>query len=228
MTRNGDPCKVIIIDSEGIGALDEDSNHDSRIFALAILIASNFIYNSVGAIDENAIQNLSLVVNLTKHIHLKSSQGEDADCEDYAKYFPTFLWVARDFTLKLIDSEGRSITAKEYLELALQPQKGFSDTVEEKNRIRKLLANFFSEIDCCTLIRPISKEEDLQRLDEMEISQLRPDFVSQALELRSKVLENINVKRLNGINLTGEMIANYLQNYVEAINTGVVPNIEDA
>jgi Guanylate-binding protein, N-terminal domain len=56
------------MDTEGLGALDEDSNHDVRIFSLAILLSSYFIYNSVGSIDENALQNLNLVVNLTKHI----------------------------------------------------------------------------------------------------------------------------------------------------------------
>lgn len=67
-STDGEPINILIIDSEGIGALDEDQNHDSKIFSLAILLSSQFIYNSVGSIDENAIQNLSLVVNLTKHI----------------------------------------------------------------------------------------------------------------------------------------------------------------
>jgi hypothetical protein len=110
------------MDTEGLGALDEDSNHDVRIFSLAVLLSSYFIYNSVGSIDENALQNLSLVINLTKHIQIKSSgiHGEDTDPEEYAKYFPSFMWVVRDFTLQLIDSEGESITPKEYLEKALQ------------------------------------------------------------------------------------------------------------
>lgn len=69
----GDPINVLVLDTEGLGALDEDSNHDVRIFSLAILISSYFIYNSVGSIDENALSNLSLVINLTKHIHLKST-----------------------------------------------------------------------------------------------------------------------------------------------------------
>mgnify|MGYP000870900350 FL=1 len=62
----------MIVDSEGIGALDEDQNHDVKIFTLAILTSSIFIYNSVGSIDENALQNLSLVVSLTKNIQLNS------------------------------------------------------------------------------------------------------------------------------------------------------------
>ena len=61
------------MDTQGLGALDEDSNHDVRIFSLAILLSSFFIYNSVGSIDENALQNLNLVVNLTKHIQIKGS-----------------------------------------------------------------------------------------------------------------------------------------------------------
>ena len=72
-TPDGDPIQVLIMDTEGLGALDEDSNHDVRIFSLAILLSSYFIYNSFGSIDENALQNLNLVVNLTKHIQVKSS-----------------------------------------------------------------------------------------------------------------------------------------------------------
>lgn len=106
------------MDSEGIGALDEDSTHDSRIFSLAILLSSCFLYNSTGSIDENAVQNLSLIVNLTKNIHVKSSlgHGEEPDSEDYAKYFPNFVWVVRDFTLQLVDSEGEPISAKVCIE----------------------------------------------------------------------------------------------------------------
>ena len=62
-----------MIDTEGIGALDEDQTHDTRIFTLAILASSCFIYNSTGSIDENAVQNLSLVVNLTKHIQINTN-----------------------------------------------------------------------------------------------------------------------------------------------------------
>ncbi len=55
---------MLLIDSEGIGAFDEDENHDSKIFLLALLLSSYFIYNSMGTIDENAINSLSLIVSL--------------------------------------------------------------------------------------------------------------------------------------------------------------------
>lgn len=100
LSPEGESIKVLIVDTEGLGALDEDSNHDVKIFSLAILLSSYFIYNSVGSIDESAISNLSLVVNLTKNIHLKSnSNSEETDTEEYANHFPSFMWVVRDFTL---------------------------------------------------------------------------------------------------------------------------------
>ena len=94
-------------------------------------MSSFFLYNSVGSIDENALQQLSLVINLTKHIQIKAgSIKEETDPEEYAQYFPSFMWVVRDFTLQLVDADFETITSKEYLEKALGNQKGFSESVE--------------------------------------------------------------------------------------------------
>ena len=59
---------IIVIDTEGLGAYDEDENHDAKIFLLALLLSSLIIYNSVGTIDETALNNLSLVINLSKKV----------------------------------------------------------------------------------------------------------------------------------------------------------------
>lgn len=224
--KDGTDCNILIVDSEGIGALDADSSHDTRIFALALLISSYFIYNSVGSIDETALQNLSLVANLTKHIQIKSN-GSDS-YEDFGQYFPQFLWVVRDFTLQLVDETGQSITEQQYLERALQIQKGFSDATEERNRIRKMLTNFFPKRDCCTLVRPVKNEQDLQNLCNIQMSELRPEFVEKIHVMREKVLFNAAGKSLNGKMLTGEILANMMSAYVDSMNNGSVPTIENA
>ena len=228
----GEPVNVLLIDSEGIGALDESHNHDNKVFALTILISSMFIYNSMGSIDENAVQNLSLVVNLTKNIQIKSNQKmnstDDVDSEDYAQYFPSFFWVVRDFTLQLVDQKGESISSKEYLEKALALQKGFSDSVESKNRIRRLLTTFFKERDCITLVRPLTNEENLQNLDKMEFGDLRPEFFEQIINFRKKVLNRVRPKTLNNRLMNGEMMGTLIGTYVQSINEGAVPNIENA
>ena len=189
---------------------------------------SCFIYNSVGSIDEEALSNLSLVVNLTKHIHIKSKKNEEVGTEEYAQYFPSFIWVVRDFALRLVDNEGEVLSPKEYLEKALNAQKGFSDTAEEKNRIRRLLKEFFKDRDCCTLIRPISNEGDLQKLETIDQKELRPEFLEQIDMLRNKVLNNIKPKTLNSRLLNGEMLVALIESYVLAVNKGAVPNIENA
>lgn len=71
-TEDNQIVNLIVLDSEGFGALDQDSSHDCRIFALILLLSSIFMYNSMGPIDETAISNLSVVINITKHLKVKA------------------------------------------------------------------------------------------------------------------------------------------------------------
>ena len=81
------------------------------------------------------------MVNLSKKIQVK--QGQEVNADEMAAYFPTFLWVLRDFALQLVDTDGNEINQKTYLENSLREVKGSSDSVEEKNRIRRLIRHFF-------------------------------------------------------------------------------------
>jgi hypothetical protein len=83
----------------------------------------------------------------------------------------------RDFALQLIDSDGNTISSKQYLENSLKEQKGVSDAVENKNRIRRLLKHFFKDRDCQTIVRPVEEEKDLQNLSSLPPSALRPEFL---------------------------------------------------
>lgn len=188
-----------------------------------------FLYNSTGNIGEDALQNLNLVINLTKHIQVKANaNNDDVDSEEYSEYFPSFMWIVRDFTLQLIGEDDENLNANQYLEKALEEQKGFSDKIEEKNRIRRLLKTFFKERQCFTMIRPITNEEALQNLEEMEEKDLRQDFLEQVVQLRKKVLHGVKPKLLNGKQLSPNMFITLAESYVTSINKGAVPNIENA
>ncbi len=106
----------------------------------------------------------------------QQQNSEDVDPEDLADYFPAFMWVVRDFALQLKDSDGEDITAREYLESALEEQKGITEQIMEKNRIRKLIKCFFKERDCCTMVWPLTEESKLQELETMSIESLRMEF----------------------------------------------------
>lgn len=62
---------------------------------------------------------MSLIVNLSNIIRVTENE-EEATEEDYAEFMPDFVWVLRDFSLNLVDSEGHPITPNEYLENALE------------------------------------------------------------------------------------------------------------
>ncbi len=221
-TPEGQSINCIIIDTEGIGATDEDHNHDNKIMTLAILLSSYFIFNSLGTIDENAIQNLSFIVNITKNIQQKN------DTEDFSLYLPSFMWVIRDFSLQLKNTEGQPITSKEYLEKSLELQKGSSEFIQNKNHIRNLVKEYFPTRDCVTLVRPLTEEGNLQNLEKMDASRLRIEFIDQVNKLRKTVLNSIKPKKLNGQVLNGEMFINLLISYVTMINKGAVPIIKSA
>jgi hypothetical protein len=221
--NKGKRLPLLLIDTEGFGALDTDSNHDIRIFTLAILLSSYFLYNSVGGIDESALQNLNFVINLSKFIRLKSGDTE-TDPEELSNLFPSFLWVLRDFSLQLIDDNGENISPKEYLEKVLAGTKNISDP---KNKIRKLIKAYFKDRDCYTMVRPLTNENKLQNLEDLPPEQLRPEFLEQIIELRKKVLNRVKVKTLNGKPLNGEMYLNLVKGLIGALNSGNVPNIEN-
>lgn len=185
--------------------MDENVNHDSRIFLFSLLLSSYFIYNSVGSIDENALNSLSLIINLAKDIQIKSNSKQD-DEETIAQYFPSFLWVVRDFALQLKDNKGNPISARDYLERSLESQKGVSDAVESKNRIRRMMKHFFRERDCSTLVRPTEAEKDLQKLNEIANNQLRPEFVDQIDLLRNKIFKRIKPKTFGNKTINGEIL----------------------
>lgn len=222
-----DGLKVLLIDTEGFGGIDENVNHDSRIFLFSLLLSSFFIYNSVGSIDEQALNSLSLIINLAKDIQLKSHNSEN-EKEDPANYFPSFLWIVRDFALKMVDSNGVAITPKDYLEKALEIQKGVSDSVESKNRIRRLFKHFFKDRECMTLVRPIESEKDLQYINNMPDNELREEFIDQIRHARKKIFKKIRPKMINGKILNSRMLIELCKAYIQAMNTGNMPNIENA
>ncbi|CEG40002.1 guanylatebinding protein [Plasmopara halstedii] len=218
---------VIFLDTEGLGSVNREQTHDTRIFALALLLASNFVYNSRGVIDGNAIEDLSLVVNLSKHIQTSSSKETLGNADRLHEYFPSFMWIVRDFTLQLLDN-GKPITSKQYLENALQPTGGYSDDSIKKDQIRALLSSFFRHRDCVTLVRPVDDEQKLRNLPQVAYDELRDEFRSSFESLHKRLFSKIQPKTMFGKPINGAMFVNLAGSYVEALNSGKTPVISSA
>ena len=226
-TQSPKPFPCFLIDTEGLGAYIEEINHDTKIFLIAILISSLFIYNSFGAIDEMSLTTLSLVLNLGETIKIKSLSHQDTE-EELAEYFPALLWLLRDFSLKLEDINGNAITEKQYLEKALENVNGNDEIINEKNRVRKLIRTYFPERDCFTLVRPIESEKDLQNLEYLPDNELRSEFLEQAQLFRDKVMNITTPKTFHKKLLSGAMLIELVENILDTINSGSIPIIENS
>ena len=104
-------------------------------------------------------------------------------------------------------------------------QKGTSDAVENKNKIRRLFKSFFTDRDCEPLVRPIEDQRDLQKLDTLDNSKLRPEFVVQVEAIRAKIFSKIKAKKVNDKPLNGQLLVALCKGYMEAINKGALPNV---
>ncbi|RXN12688.1 guanylate-binding 1-like protein [Labeo rohita] len=64
-------------------------------------------------------QVVRYVTELTECIKVKSSDEDADDSSNFVKFFPTFIWAVRDFTLEL-KIDGKDVTEDEYLDFALK------------------------------------------------------------------------------------------------------------
>jgi hypothetical protein len=223
----GDPPKrngvnIILLDTEGLGSTQQDQAHDTKIFSLALLLSSYFIYNSMGTIDERALEGLHLVTNLTKHISTKSNN-------QMSSFMPNFIWCLRDFSLKLEYENGQPMTEAQYLENSLTfiPQKDGKQEKKsnDKNAIRECIKTYFPRRDCACLVRPTNEESELQNIDSISENKLRPQFLKQMNALTEKILNGVQPKRIMNQSLNGDRFVLLLEGYVTAFNNGVAPEI---
>uniref|UniRef100_A0A2P2JMT7 Interferon-induced guanylate-binding protein 2 n=1 Tax=Rhizophora mucronata TaxID=61149 RepID=A0A2P2JMT7_RHIMU len=223
---DGTEYNLLLLDSEGIDAYDQTGTYSTQIFSLAVLLSSMFIYNQMGGIDEAALDRLSLVTQMTKHIRVRASGGRSTASE-LGQFSPIFIWLLRDFYLDLAE-DNRKITPRDYLELALRPVQGSGRDIAAKNEIRDSIRALFPDRECFTLVRPLNNENDLQRLDQILLNRLRPEFRSGLDALTKFVFERTRPKQVGATVLTGPILVGITESYLEALNNGAVPTISSS
>ena len=221
--------KIIFIDSEGTNSVDlSTKTYDSKIFALIVLISSLFIYNTNGNIDEKSISDLALAAHLSNTVASNVIEDKDLLITELA---PTFIWVLRDFVLdKIHPDTGEEISSDDYLELCLRNKStgGKNKGSIENNLIRENIIKYFKNRECITLPRPVDKEEDLHKLNEIPFSGLKPNFRDEFLNLKRKVYENSHVKKIGNKKINGPTLVGLLTSFINSLNSKIIPNINTA
>ena len=203
-------ARVLVVDSEGLSSTDSSASHDTRVFALTLLLSSLFLYNTQGNINEAAIADLGVVADVIEQIG-----ATEAD-------MPYFLWVVRDFTLQLKKRKGEgTMTENDYLEQEL-------NMGDSNEGCRRLVRKYFSRRSCLTLVRPCASEADLQRVCSLPDRRVRKAFLKGLDSLRARLGAHAGTKQVRGSSATGRLIAALAQAYVDKINGGDFPEMSDA
>lgn len=221
---------LVLLDTEGLEDIEKgDKQNDCWIFALAVLLSSTFIYNSIGTINQQAMDQLHYVTELTDLIKSKSSPDQSGldDSADFVGFFPIFVWTLRDFSLDL-EVNGKPVTADEYLENSLALKKGTDEDSKKFNAPRLCIRKFFPKRKCFIFDRPAYRKQ-LSKLESMQEDELNKEFVEQVAEFSSYIFRYSGVKTLSGgIEVNGPRLKILVQTYVGAISSGSLPCMESA
>uniref|UniRef100_A0A8D2AKK3 GB1/RHD3-type G domain-containing protein n=1 Tax=Sciurus vulgaris TaxID=55149 RepID=A0A8D2AKK3_SCIVU len=222
---------LVLLDTEGLDDVEKgDPKNDSWIFALAVLLSSTLVYNSMGTIDHQALEQLHYVTELTQLIRAKSEPTPDEveDSTEFVSFFPDFVWTVRDFMLEL-KLDGHPLTEDEYLENALKLISGENQKIQNSNMSRECIRYFFPKRKCFVFDRPTNDRNLLFHIDKVSQNQLERTFVVQSKNFCTYVYTNAKTKTLRGgIIVTGNRLGTLVETYVNAINKGTIPCLENA
>ena len=214
--------KIIFLDSEGIHSENVyQQEMDSKLLALILLISSFFIYNTMGDINSNSLNELELIVHLNDSIGINEKLNKDKLITEIC---PKFIWAVRDFDLKKLENE--KISRDDYMEQCLKERFGGKNK-DEINVIKENLIKYFKERECVTLPRPVEEEKDLIMLKKMNLPSLQENFRDEFILLKNKIYNTSKAKEINGKIINGPMIVYLLRKFVGEINSGNIPNITD-
>ena len=120
------------------------------------------------------------------------------------------MWVVRDF----VNHSQETFSAKQYLEGALQEKNGISDKNEEINRTKRFIKNLFVDRECYTMAKLTGDAAD----NETEV-------VRQMNIFKKRVLGKSSAKIFQQKVISGEILANLTEHYVDSLNAHSAPNV---
>jgi len=205
---------LLFLDTEGIASLDADDDHDVRILTLALLLSSVFVYNSIGPIDEAALQTLSLLTRVGALV------GGEAGTRTASlpELFPHFVWVLRDMALRIEGPSGETLSASEYLEQSLADPAGGGGG--SRASVREAVRDFFPHRTAFAFPRPVSEEAQMPLLARRGKAGLSARFGAQLDALRARIADHAPPLLVRGTRVTPRMFAALVDKVSSSMNDG--------
>ena len=199
------PCFIIDIFNLDI----TDNSNNSKIILIMILISSIFLFISK-EVDEDSFIHLNFILKIIKTLKIRNVTEEN-NASELSQFLPNLLWIFLNSNIKAEDKNGNTITEKEYLERCLKLVNSSNEYVEEINKIKSGIKNYFAERDCFI---PMNNNDI---------------FYSDINEknMRNKIFKKIKPKNLFGHLMTGNMILDLIESILDSINNGGTPIIHN-
>ena len=198
------PCFILDILNLDI----KNENNDSKIFLVMILISSIFLFIS-DDINEEAFNFFNFVINLIRTIKIRNIVEEENNNE-LNDFLPKLFWILLSSNIKLEDKNGNTITEKQYMDNCLKIINSTNDHVEEINRIKTGIKNYFKNRECFTLMN----NNDIFNSN---------DFKDKSM--KNKINKKTKPKIFFGNVLTGNNIIELIESLLITINEGGTPII---
>ena len=214
--------KILFIDTQGLNTNISENDLEYKLLTLILIISSLFIYNTIGDIDSNSLNNLQLIMHLNDLINF-AQKNIDKD-EMISELCPKFIWTLRDFDLEKYKKINKIRDA--YLEECLNDDRFKGKNNDEINMINKSLGKYFKKRECVIMPCPVEDEKELANLRKMNLHELNSDFQNEFEVLKKKVYESSEAKSLYGKKITGPFLVNLLQLFITEINNDNIPNID--
>lgn len=214
----GKKISVLFIDTEGFFANNVSESYDAKIFAVATLLSSHLIYNSVKIIDQASVEYLELLARRTQLFSIRSDLVTNTShFPNNILYFPSLSWVVQDFFQEIEDE-----SPTKWLHRLLS---GFRRDSEDGKQEKMALNEIFPSIDCFTVFLPHSEKEQLRHLDQVKQEELTREYINNMNHFKDKLFQSLRIKKKGPNNLTGPGLASLLSILVKFANEGSFPDV---
>ena len=212
---------TVLLDTEGIDAVGASETMAMSLLTLTTLLSSFLIYNSKKVPQKVDLNKMRCFSQLSAS--LLSQCGEYMSNKAKREFFPHFLWLLRDVSLKMTDREGKELGPTEFLHTrVLASESG------ELTELGRSLVSLFPSLECATLPIPSTKRDIIRGILEQQ-DKLKPAFNTAVDALIQHILQKVAPKKgVDGTTtVTGKALAALAGGYVEAVNRpGALPDLD--
>lgn len=221
---------IVLLDTEGLGDLNNSGKYDNKLISLSIMLSSLFIYNSFGTIKTDDLEKLGFITSLVQNIKIDKNARTETGAQ-FNMYFPDFVWLLRDWILEIVFPEGhpkhgQPCSEKEWFDALLTLSDSEDEHVKHLNDIRRQFHKFFPSRGCFTMPIPAEAPEDVREI-ESRPHKMTQQFRTKCEEFKKQILERIRPKVMKNVRtnaphvVTGSQFAELVRASVAEVNAGV-------